>query len=167
MQQPEPIRQWLQRLPLVDGLAFAGALYSAADTVVATAVLDANFLLFNTAKRSGPIYIFAAQVSVTAAMEIDVFTLNADPGLAGGSTPTNFLLEASQSSVNYEAAAAATPATESALNKQQVAASFGIADLIGPGVLILPPGRGVLVSSAKVAGSVSCRFVWGEANVSG
>lgn len=139
----------------------AGRVFSVGLVLTATAVNGAQFVLFNSKGGNRVIYALQADFSVSAAMEIDWFTLNTDPGLTAGAKPANSSPPDQLSQATIEAAVAAQPTTLAQLGSAQTAPGGPIATPLDRPIR-LAAGFGLLVSSAAVAGKVSLTFGWVE-----
>jgi|SRR5579872_1675922 len=142
-------------------LAAAGFLYSTGASVVSDGVNGAQFCLWNTGSNGLPLTILGIEVSVTAAMDVTVNEIRKDPALGNDRFGVSLFSALNKPAGKLESAEAATPASDGVINDQQFGTTSN-RELMGPGVAHLRPGTGILVSSAAVAGTVSCRFIWAE-----
>jgi hypothetical protein len=143
------------------GLARQGVLFSVGQALTATAVNGAQFALFNPAAKGLPLIVFSCLTTSSVAIQVQLFKLIADPGLAAGNTPVNLLFQQPGTSGKFEAAVAAQPSVGPEIGELQL--STGLTwDLIDPFEIIVSAGQGLLVSTPAVAATVSVRFVWAE-----
>lgn len=150
-----------KQIPRLAALAQAGSLYQVGQVVTATALLNANFALFNKSGNGLPIWLFSAPVQVSAAMEVDMFKLDADPAMSAGNAPVNLLLGGRNAGATFEAQQLATPADNGQLSAM-LPGTQNTVDLCASGVICIPQGKGVLITSAAVAGNVALTLVWAE-----
>jgi len=143
--------------PLVQG----GYVYQSAQVLTATAIANGCFALVNKAGNGLPVWLLSAKVQSTAAMEVDLFALNVDPALTAGNTPCNLRLGMRGPGATFEAQVIATPANVGQFGAVE-ANSGDQSELVTSGVLYIPPGLGVLIASALVAGNVALTLVWAE-----
>ena len=148
--------------PALPALAASGFLYSAGDTVTATAAGNgALFALFNPGSKGLPVRLMSARVTVAAATSVLLSALNADPALTAGKTPQNCDLSAGAPEATFEAATAPAPTVGNQLGAWQVGTQNDY-ELVSPGGIFIWPGRGVLVSTPAVDAVVSLVFLWCE-----
>ena len=142
-------------------LLLAGRVFMVGQSLTATAVNGAQFVLFNPVGSNRVLYVFQADFSVAAAMEVDVFTLTANPGLALGNSPGNANPTSPNALAQFQAAVAARPATHKQISASQTAPGGPIPTPLDEPIR-LAAGFGLLISSAAVAGVVSLTLGWIE-----
>jgi hypothetical protein len=142
-------------------LAEAGYLYSAAGSLTSTALLGAQFALVNSGSKGYPLRVFGLKVTTTAVSEANLFGLDLDPALAVLNPAVNRLLKGPGSEAIFEGAVAAAPAALDKLVDDQIAANNDY-ELIGPGLIYLPSGKGLLLSTPAVVATISAWFLWAE-----
>ncbi len=150
-----------KHLPLLAPLAQAGSIFQVGQVVSATAILSANFALFNKSGNGLQIWLLAAPVQVAAAIEVDLFRLDTDPAMTAGNTPVNLLLGFRNAGATFEAQQLAAPATNGKISAM-LAAPANTFYVCSSGVIIIPPGKGILISTGLVATQVSLTLVWAE-----
>ena len=151
-------------IPALSGLGdllHSQSVYSWGQTLVATAVNGAQFALFNPVANGRVLYVVGIDLSVSAAMEVDVATVSADPALAAGVGGAALNPGSPAFLSKIEAAVAAKPAIIAQIAAYQMAAGTPRPPVGGPWIR-LAGGFGILVSSAAVAGSVSVAIAWAE-----
>ena len=139
----------------------AGRVFMAGQTLVPTAVLAAQWILFNPKGGNRVLYVFQLDVTLSASMEIDVFALSADPAFTAGNAPSNANIGNEKSLANFEAQLVARPTTLSQIAAAQIAPGGPPATILDK-PLRVPAGFGVLVSAPAVAGTVCLTAGWVE-----
>lgn len=139
----------------------AGRAFVVGQRLTATGVNGAQFVLFNPKGKNRVLYVFQADVTVTAAIEVDIFGLNADPGLAAGNTPSNADVSLQPALATFEAAVAARPAKLSTIASLEATTGGPVATILDR-PLRIPAGFGILVSSAATAATVALVLGWVE-----
>lgn len=142
-------------------LVFNERVYSAAAALVPTGTNGAQWVLFNKSTGDRVLWVIDAAVTVTAAMQVDAYLLNADPALGGAFTPAPRDAPQSEAIGATESAVGAAPATFRRLDQVQAAAGHQFC-LLGDSPLRLQRGYGLMVATAAVAGSASCSITWAE-----
>ena len=148
-------------MPRLAALAQGASLYQVGQKITATALLNANFALFNNWNSGQPLVLISAKVQASAVMEVDLLTLEADPAMPAGNTPTNLFLGARKAQATFEAQALASPASVNTLAVVE-ASNNNTVELCDPGCIFIPRNRGVLITSATVAGDCVVTLLWAE-----
>lgn len=141
--------------------AFRGRLYYAGGTTTASGVADAEFALFNPGNKGLSLYVFSARVGVAAAMSLSLFAVDSNPGYAAGNKPVNAMFGAGAADALIQVAAGGDPANVGVLANIQ-AAPGTLYEMIAPGLIVVRPGNGLVISSTAIAGEVRCAWQWAE-----
>jgi len=151
----------IETMPSNAALAQGGCLFQAAAVLTATAIANANFALVNKLGNGLPIWLLSARVQATAAMEVDLFRVNADPALTANTQVQNCQLGGKNAGATFEAQVVATPGNNGQFGAVEANADEP-SELLPAGVLYIPSGYGVMIASALVAGNVALTLVWAE-----
>ena len=139
----------------------ADRVFMVGQTLVPTGLLAAQWVIFNPVGINRVLYVFQLDVTLSAAMEIDVFALGADPALTAGNAPSNADIGQEKALAKFEAQLVARPATVSQIAATQIAPGGPPATILDK-PLRVAPGFGVLVSAPAVAGTVCLTAGWVE-----
>ena len=142
-------------------LLLGGRMFTASQRLTSTALLNGNWVLFNPIGHNRVLYLYQLDLTVTAAIEIDLFAIHADPGLTIGNTPTNSNIGNLPAQATFEAQAVAKPTGDSTIASIEATAGGPVATLLDQ-PLRIPAGFGVLLSTALTAATVAAVFGWAE-----
>jgi hypothetical protein len=151
----------LKRISLLAALAQAGSLFQVGQVLTASALVNANFVLFNNMNTANPIWLLSARVMTTAAMEVDLYRMDADPALTAGNAGQNQSIGNRNSQATFEAQAVASPAAGPQFGAVEGSASNQV-EMISAGGIYIPRNKGIMISSALVAGNVALTMLWAE-----
>ena len=149
------------------GLAYEaeeGQLYQVADTLTATALLGAQFVLVNGNSKGIPVRVISARVSITSPVGLTLGWVAADPALAAGNPATNMRLGGAAAEAINEAAVAAAPTIAGKMNLPNLSINTEL-ELLLPGSVFLASGQALAISSAAVASTISVVWLWAEVPV--
>lgn len=150
-----------EQLPRLAALAQGGQLYQAAAVLTASAVVNANVVLFNSLNNGLPLWLFRAVVQASAAMEVDLLRMDSDPALTIGTKPQNLYIGGRPAGATFEAQAVAAPANNGQFGAA-LATNSDQYDLLPSGILCIPRNEGIMLSSGLVAGNVLVTLMWAE-----
>lgn len=148
-------------MPRFAALAQAGCLYQVGQKLTATALLNGCFALFNNMNTGFPIWLISAKVQSSAAMEVDLLSLIADPALTAGNKGSNLYLNGRAPQATFEAQVIATPGGINTLAVVE-ASNNNTVELVDPGMIYLPRNTGILIQSAAIAGDCVVTLLWAE-----
>jgi len=141
--------------------ARAGWLYQVADAATATALVPAVFVLWNPGSKGLPLYVISARLSSDGGDIITLGSISADPAIGAGNVSSNLWIGQGLPEAVNEAAAIAAPTPDATLAMPIISAGNEI-DLIDPGVILVPPGRGLVVFGGLVAQPYQMTWLWAE-----
>lgn len=148
-------------MPRLAALAQGASLFQVGQKITATALLNANFALFNNWNSGQPLILVSAKVQASAVMEVSLLTLDTDPAMPAGNTPANLFLGSRKAQATFEAQALAAPASARTLSVVE-ASNNNTVELVDPGCIFIPRNNGVMISSALVAGDCVVTLLWAE-----
>jgi hypothetical protein len=137
--------------------------YQAAQTLTSIGTTLPAFALFNKAGNGLPIWVLSARICNVTAVEVDMGLVSTDPALGAGGTVSNLFAGTRPPGATWEAATVASPvAIDSYLNQPQVSAR-AVVEYIWPGIVILPPGKGMVIQTiAEAVDTLAVTVVWAE-----
>lgn len=139
----------------------AGRAFAVGQRLTATGVTGAQFALFNPVGKNRVLYLYQLDITVTAAIEVDVFGLGTDPALTVGNTPSNASIGLQPALAKFEAQVVAQPAKLSTIASLEATTGGPVATILDR-PLRIPAGFGVLISSAATAATVALVLGWVE-----
>jgi hypothetical protein len=142
-------------------IADAGWLYQVADNAAPTALLPANFVLWNAGSKGLPLRVISVRLSSTAAILVTLGWVQVDPALSAGNTPQNLRLGQGASQASFENQVVAAPTLAGTIGEVEVR-SGGEEEFLLPAAIYVPPGRGLVLTTAAVAATVAAVFLWAE-----
>lgn len=148
-------------LPPLAQVARAGFLFSVGLTAVPTALLPANFVLFNGGTGGFPIVVLSARLSSAANMTATLNALLVDPVLGGGATAMNLRDFATGAQAVNEQAVIAAPAINGVIGESEFNLSAPW-DFCASAPIFLGPGKGIMLTTAALASTCMATFVWAE-----
>lgn len=142
-------------------LAYRGFLYQASDLQTGTALVGTNFVLFNPGSKGLPVRLLSIRVATNLAATVTFGTVFGDPAIAAGNPSSNLYLGGNAAQASNQAAAAAPIAPLSTLGLIAVPVT-GAFELLAPGSIYMPAGRGVVVAFPIGVAINSVTWLWAE-----
>lgn len=148
-------------LPPLAQIARAGYLFSVGLSLQPTALLPANFVLFNGGTGGYPIVVISARISSAANMTATLNALLVDPALGNPVTAVNLRGFLTSGSAINESAVIAAPTTAGLIAESEFNLSAPW-DACSPAPIFLDNGRGIVLTTAALASTCMVNFVWAE-----
>jgi hypothetical protein len=142
-------------------LATRSQLFQCADSVAGTALVPANFVLFNPGTKGLAIAIISARISATVAGMISLGTVQPDPALTAGNAPSNLRIADTAPEAGNEVQAVAAITLLNTIAEPQLGANLEL-ELLSPGVVYLPPGWGLGITTPIAVVTYSVTWLWAE-----
>lgn len=153
--------QW-DFLPGLAQVAWKDRMFSVGQSLVGTAVVGAQFVLFNAGQGGRGLVLTDLVLSSGVTTLLTIATLNADPALTAGNEPANLRIGGPKGRATFEAQLVAAPASDKTIGRYTL--SVQNSPWVWPrfAQIIIPPGKGLLVSFDPFAGNQAVTLVWAD-----